>query len=300
MIVSPRTSVGGTYQRPNQFVGINATDISQFLQLEPGVHIAPSQLKALQAVRSGVIAGVTIAQRYGWKVGDRISLHSSTLREDGSADWTFDIVGTFTQAQHADAAVGILGNYSYVNESRLLDRNTVGRYAIQIGDRKDASKIAREIDSLFFNSPHATVTQSETETLRAQIKQIADVAFLAHAITASAFIGLLLATAALLMQSNRERVPEFGVLKTLGYSDGSVMALIISEAVTVCVTGAVFGLALSTIILPRSRFLGGVGQVPAAVLAWGIAFALLLALLGASIPAWRGLRLQITDALATN
>lgn len=300
MTANPRSFVGGTYQRPNQMVGVNATDVLQFLVLEPGVHIPAAQLKALQSTRTGVIAGITSAQRYGWKIGDRISLHSHVLRQDGSPDWTFDIVGIYTQDRHPDAAIGLLGNYSYVNESRLQDRDTVAQYAVLVRNPDEATRVSRQIDSLFVNSPNATITQSESEMLQAQIKQIADVAFLARAVTGSAFIGLLLATSALMMQSNRERFPEYGVLKTVGYSDRRVMALILSESLIICVMGASVGLWLSTIILPRWRFLGGVGPVPGVVLVLGIGFAVVLAVISASIPAWRGLRLEIADAVAGN
>jgi putative ABC transport system permease protein len=117
-------------------------------------------------------------------------------------------------------------------------------------------------------------------------------------IIGAVFFALLLATGALMMQSIRERTPELGVLKTLGFTDRLVMTLILVEAITFCVFSAGIGLALASFILPMARTQIGIASMPGIVIAAGIGLAILLALFGGSVPAWRGLKLQVADALA--
>ena len=112
------------------------------------------------------------------------------------------------------------------------------------------------------------------------------------------FFALLLATGALMMQSVRERVPELAVLKTLGFPDTLVMTLILVEAVVFCVFSAAIGLGLASLILPRRARSSASPRCRAVVIAAGIGFAVALALIGGSVPAWRGLRLQVAEALA--
>jgi len=101
-----------------------------------------------------------------------------------------------------------------------------------------------------------------------------------------------------MMQSIRERMPELAVLKTLGFSDRMVMNLILGEAIVFCVFSAAVGLAIAAFVLPMAREMIGIASMPGIVVAAGIGFAVLLALIGGSVPAWRGLKLQVADALA--
>ena len=110
---------------------------------------------------------------------------------------------------------------------------------------------------------------------------------------------MLFATGALMMQSIRERMPELAVLKTVGFSDRLVMGLIIAEAVVFCLFAAGVGLAIAALrSAAGERASSASPACRRIVAAAGMAFALLLALIGSSVPAWRGLRLQVTDALA--
>jgi putative ABC transport system permease protein len=109
---------------------------------------------------------------------------------------------------------------------------------------------------------------------------------------------LLFATGALMMQSIRERTPELAVLKTVGFSDRSVMLLILGETLVLCLAGAAIGLLLGTRLLPAAREEIGTVTVPPSVFVTGLAFAVVLALAGGAMAGWRGLRLRVVDALA--
>ncbi len=119
-----------------------------------------------------------------------------------------------------------------------------------------------------------------------------------HGVTAAVFFALLFATGALMMQSIRERVPELAILKTVGFSDARVMGLIVCEALLFCLLSAGIGLALAAVLLPLARGFISMASVPGTVMLAGLGCAVVLALVGSTVPAWRGLRLQVADALA--
>jgi putative ABC transport system permease protein len=168
----------------------------------------------------------------------------------------------------------------------------------KIDDAANAASIGLAIDNAFANSDHETRTQSEADLAASQVQRIGDLNFLARAIIAAVFFALLFATGALMMQSIRERMPELAVLKTCGFSDRLVMGLIVVEAVTFCVFSAAIGLGIAYAVLPLASQFIGIAGMPAVVVIAGAGLAVLLALIGSSVPAWRGLRLQVSDALA--
>jgi putative ABC transport system permease protein len=296
--VSYESGIGGTYQNPDQQISADAVDVASFARIFSEIVIPPQQLAALVRTRTGALVGEQLARRYGWKIGQRISMDSPTGQRDGSRAWSFDIVGFFTQPDNPDQANYLLTNYAYLNEARDANRDTVGAFLVQIDDPRRSASIGYAIDSLFANSPHETRTQSESDLASSQVQRIGDIDFLAHAVTAAAFFALLFATGALMMQTIRERTSELAVLKTVGFEDRRVMALILAEALVSCILGAAIGLAIAALLLPRARQLIGVGSVPGVVVATGFACAILLAFVTGALPAWRGLRLQVAAALS--
>jgi putative ABC transport system permease protein len=294
---SPFVQFPGIYQKPGQGIPITAVDADAFFRMFPDYVSSPDQIEALKNRRTGGIIGVNAAQRFGLKVGDRLTLQSPIARKDG-ASWVFDIVGTFDVPNQTAVANNIIVNYDYVNEARVINRDTVLLFIAHAADPANAAAIGLAIDNKFANSSHETRTQSEGDLVASQIQRVADLDFIVGGIIGAVFFALLLATGTLMMQSIRERTPEIGVLKTLGFSDRLVMTLILVEAITFCVFSAGIGLALASFLLPMARAQIGIASMPGIVIAAGLAFAVLLGLLGGSVPARRGLKLQVADALA--
>ncbi len=296
--VTYESGLGGTYQNPDQQIGANAVDAASFARIFPEIVIPPPQLEALLRTRAGAVVGEELSRRYGWKLGQRIPMQSPLAQRDGSRDWGFEIVGFFSEPEDPERANYLIVNYTYLNEAREANRDTVSAFVVQIDDPKRSASIGHAIDTLFANSPHETRTQSESDLVSSQVQRIGDIDFLAHAVTGAAFFALLFATGALMMQTIRERTPELAVLKTVGFADSHVMALILAEALVSCVLGAAIGLAIAALLLPRARQLIGLGYLPGAVIAAGFASAIFLALVSGAIPAWRGLKLQVAAALS--
>jgi putative ABC transport system permease protein len=297
-LVTPFVQFPSIYQKPGQGIPMNGVDPAAFFGMVPDYSVPPAQVEALKRNRTGVILGAIPAKRYGLKVGDRLALQSQQPKRDGSNAWVFDIVGIYDTPDQPIGAGAAIVNFDYLNEARLGDRDTTLLYIALSDSPANAPAVAHAIDKAFANSSNETRTQSEGDMLAAQLQRVADIDFIVGGIIGAVFFALLLATSALMMQSIRERVPELAVLKTLGFPDRLVMVLILVEAIVFCVFSAGIGLGLASLILPQARMLIGITTMPGVVIAAGIGFAVALALIGGSVPAWRGLRLQVAEALA--
>jgi putative ABC transport system permease protein len=297
--VTPRSGLPAIYQKPGQGVPVIGADADTYFQVYNEIQVSPQHIEALKNNRTGVIAGREVVEKYGWKIGDRVVLQSPQPKRDGSRDWTFDIVGTYdVQDQPANSANALIANYTYLSESRLTNRDQTDMYVATITNAADSGKIGLAIDNLFANSANETVTQSEGDLMSAQLQQAVDLDYIVTGIIGAVFFAMLFAVGALMMQSIRERVPELAVLKTVGFSDRQVMTLILAESTTFCVFAAAIGLGIAATLLPLARNQVGITSMPFIVLEAGVAFAVLLALVAGAVPAWRGLRLQIANALA--
>jgi putative ABC transport system permease protein len=288
----------GNYQKPDQVVyvlGIEPTDL--WLTLIPEIFkILPADLQALRSTRSGVLITSDIAKKYGWKIGDRIPLASSTLRRDGTGNWAFDVVGTFTS--HEPGGGFIVGNYSYLDEARVSNKGTVRNFYVVTSDPGQAAIVAETIDRTFANAPSETSTASLRENAQQGMQSIGDLNFLIRSVVGAVFAALLFSIATMMMQGIRERTPEFGVLKTLGFTDPAVFILVVVEAVLVCLAGALIGLALAMVAFPyTAKWIPGL-SMPLVIIEVAIAAACLVALVSAAPPALRAARLRVVDALA--
>ena len=289
----------GTYQKPTQPVYVLAVESSDvWLTLIPEVfYIGPKDLEALRATRTGVLINADIAKKYGWRVGDRIPLTSTTLQTDGSNSWVFDIVGMFSARELSQGGY-IVGNYEYLDEARALNKGTVRNFYAVAADPKQAAIVTEAIDNAFMNSPHETRTASFRELAQQEMQAIGDLDFAIRSIVSAGLVALLFSLATIMMQTTRERTPELAVLKTLGFSDRAVLLLLVGEAVTVCVAGAIMGLGLAMIVFPyAAKFVPGL-SMPMVVVAVGMLGAVVVALLSASVSAFQASKLKIVDALA--
>src|SRR3984957_1337888 len=259
-------------------------------------------MQAFRNTRTGGLVNVALMKKFGWKVGDKVPLHSTIwTQKDGSLDWTFDIVGTFDAkdpTQAAQQATSLLFHYELFDEGRSFGKGNVGWYEERVADPSQASVVANRIDALFTNSSDETKTQPAKDFALAFIKQLGDIGFVLRAILGAVFFTLLFLTGNTMMQSVRERTPELAVLKTLGFGDAAVLGLVIAESMLLCVTAALFGLALSFGATPIVKMgLPGVELSPRALLP-GIGVAVLLGVVVGLPPALRAMRLTIVDALA--
>jgi putative ABC transport system permease protein len=295
----------GYYQTPLNAVAVLAIDPDHYFELQKErMTVAPADLAAFRRTRTGALITDALAKRNHWKVGDHIPLRAiNATKKDGSSDWTFDIVGYFDLPDNPQRETSImLMHYSYFDTARATDSGTVQMYVETIAQASQAPVMANAIDNLFANSPNRTHTVTEKAFAQTAVAQLGDLDFFVDTIVGAAFATLLLLTGTTLMQSYRERISEFAVMKTLGFTDGGVAALVLCEAILLSVGAAALGLLTAQGLLRMLQSLVGTlpgFHVPQSVVLTGIAAAVLLALVGAMPPAWQARRLSIVNALAT-
>jgi putative ABC transport system permease protein len=297
------TWFGAYYQESKNFVFAVPIDTGTYFNLHKNEFTySDAEMQAFRDTRSGAMVNEALMKKFGWKVGDKVPLHSTIwTQRDGSLDWTFDIVGTYgakdpTQASQQSST--FLFHYELFDEGRTFGKGSVGWFEERVANPAEATTVANRIDALFTNSSDETKTQPAKDFAMAFLKQLGDIGFVLRAILGAVFFTLLFLTGNTMMQSVRERVPELAVLKTLGFSNIAVLALVIAESLLLCLVAALIGLALSFGALPIVKMgLQGVDLSPRALLP-GIGVAVLLALIVGLPPALRAMRLNIVDALA--
>jgi putative ABC transport system permease protein len=278
--------------------------VEAWLKIYPEFKVAANQLSAMARTRNGALVGAAAAEKYRLKVGDRLPLQSlNVVNSDGSPNWEFTIVGIYDIARGHDFSTNILLNYDYVNEARAAGKNTANQIIVRLVDPNKFAVVAPAIDEMFANSPDQTMTQNEKDFIQSTMSQIGDINFFVNGIVGAVLFTLLFLTANTMMQSVRERIPEIGVLKTLGFSDAAMLTLVLIEALILSIVSAGIGLFAASATFPilMNALGANVGleglRVPLAVFRWGAVLAVGLALAAGFPPAWRARGLKIVDAL---
>jgi putative ABC transport system permease protein len=294
------TFVGGTYRDSVEFIEVAAIDIGRLATLGR-FDLDDTYVEAMRRTRTGAVIGPELVRRYGWKIGERVTVRSAWPKEDGSNDWTFDIVGVYGIPEGAFPADGNFWiNYDYFDAERAFSKGTVTLYTLRVEDPDRAASIGAEIDALFANSADETLTQSELDFFGAQVERVGNIGFIVNSIIAAVLFALLFVTGNTMMQSIRERVPELAVLKTYGFSNLAVSLLVFAESALLCVTAAIVGLVVAAALFPAMFDAMGVAPIPMekSTLVGGVVVAVVLAAVSSWLPTWRAQRLNVVDALA--
>lgn len=296
LTVVPRAYFMGDY-RPPDGVAALATEPRAFFSLRPGLHAEPAALSAIERVRAGLLVTPALLHYFGWKVGDHLTLRSHELNVNGTGDWEFEIVGIFDSVNSPNTAYFGIMNYSYLDEARVMNRGTVERFYVRIADPDRSVATAAAIDQLFANSSHETTTRSDQVRAESDTRQLGDIRFFTNAVLAAVLFMMLLLTANTMRQSVQERIPEYGILKAMGFSDGKCTALALVEAAIIFLVAAIVGLALASFMAPMARDIAPSIYVSRSVVIHGIGIALLLAAASVALPCWQLYRLPVVAAL---
>lgn len=294
---------GGIYQDPKNFFA-NYSVAPNFFDVYRNYEIPADQLAAFKATRSGAVVGEALAKEFGWKVGDTIPLQATIFPRSGSNDWPLQLVGIFRARDRSTAnneERQLMMNWSYFDESNDYIKSKVSWFTVALDNPAHASRVAQAIDALSANSDHETKSQTESAFQQAFAKQFADIGLIVTSIMGAVFFTLLLLTGNTMAQAVRERIPELATLKTLGFTDGSVLWLVLAEAVLLVGVGGAAGMGLAALVLPvvASKSMGMLPtSVPMQTWLAGIALIVLIGLVVGVLPALRARRLKIVDALA--
>ncbi len=295
---------GGIYQDPKNFFA-NEAVAPNFLDLYPEWKLSAAERKAFRETRTGAVVGASLAKQFHWKVGDKIPLQATIFpQKNGSNTWTFDLVGIYhvTDPKLVAQENIMFFNWDYFDEARQFGTGNIGWYITRVRDPSQANHVAQAIDALSFDSDHETKTQSEQAFNVAFVSQFADIGLIVGAIMGAVFFTLILLTGNTMAQAVRERIPELAVLKTIGFSNHSVLSLVLAEAAALLLSGAVIGLVLAGLVVSavRLKFGTSIPLDPVGGPIWlrGLLLALLVGLIVGALPARRGMRLRIVDALS--
>jgi putative ABC transport system permease protein len=296
---------GGAYQDPHNQVFSFAV-APNYLDLYPEMEVSAAERKAFDTTRTGALVGVELAQRFHWKVGDKIPMQSTIFpNHEGSKNWTFDIVGILHSKDKKSGGFYdqmFLLNWKYFDETTPYNRDQVGWYVTRVTDVNQADRVAKAIDAISANSDHETRTQTEAAATASWMKQLADIGLIVSSIMGAVFFTLLLLSGNTMMQAVRERTSELAVLKTIGFSSHSVLAMVLAESVLLLLLGGVLGLGLAMLMVGgiQAKMGGAIPMAPVDAGIWthGLLLMIAVGLLVGALPAIRAMRLNIVDALA--
>jgi putative ABC transport system permease protein len=290
---------GGVYQDEKNFFPQFVIDVDNHRQVYPEFKVPDEQWNNFVKDRQGAIAGARLAERFHWKVGDRIPLKTTIY---GGATWEFNLDGIY----HTDKPDGDMGQFwlqwKYFDENvPSVIKSTAGWYILKLDSPDDAVRVAQAIDQKFANSSHETKTETESAFAAGFAKQFGNIEFLILTIGGVVFFTLLLVTGNTMAISVRERISELGVLKAIGFSDRSVLFLVLSESVAIAFFGGLLGLVLAWVAIPGiSAALTGLLPpllLSKPMLALGLLFALFVGAASGLLPGIGAMRMRVVNAL---
>jgi putative ABC transport system permease protein len=295
---------GGIYQNPNTgFQGVfqSPVDPEAYLAMYPEFQLDDAEKKAWFEDREGVVVGRKTADRFGWKVGDRVPVQATIwTKKDGSKTWEFNVRGIYEGRDKGTDTTQFLFHYDYFDEARQFGQGIVGWYVVRIAEASKAAEIGKRIDEVFANSPNETKTVTEKALAQSFADQIGDIGTIIQWILGAVFLTLLLVVGNTMVQAVRERIGDLAVLKTLGFSNAGVLGLVLAESLLLAVVGGAAGLGIGALLTSGGDPTGGLLPIfyfPDSDKLLGVILVVGLGFLAGMLPAIYAMRLRIVEAL---
>jgi putative ABC transport system permease protein len=298
-VVNPHTWFGGWYQDERNQLATWSAAPETYFETYPEVVLPEDQKRAWLADRTGILVGKTTAARFGWQVGQRIPLQQNIPYKNDGNTWEVTVRGIFDYP--GGDTSGIVMHRAYLDEGRSFGKGRLGWMVTRIANPDDAPRISKQIDALFANSAAETRTASEKAFMAEFAKQMGDIGAILTAVASAVFFTMLLVSANTMAQSVRERVNEIGVMKTLGFTHGSVTGLVLAEAIVVTVAAGALGIFFAKGLVAALKPMLSM-MVPMFDLTQesvGLAFVLMVGfgVLAGALPAVRARNLKVVEAL---
>src|SRR5271166_3916330 len=273
-----------------------ATDPDEYLKVASDKIIPADQVLAWQRDRAGAIVDVTLADKYGWKIGDRITLLGTIFPVNPEL--------TIRGIYHRDPPQNALYfNAKYLEEAMPYFKGRVGWYATQVAEPGDVARVSSEIDEMFRNSPQRTKTESEKAFQLSIVAMLGNVKAFILGICGAVVFAILLVSANTMAMSVRSRTREVALLKTLGFTRGRVLSIFVSESVALAVAGGIVGVgvAIPVIAFLTRSFIGfGIPlnmKINPATAALSLLVAVTLGVVSGYLPAYKASRTNIVEGL---
>ncbi|MGB7439281.1 MAG: FtsX-like permease family protein [Candidatus Acidiferrum sp.] len=298
-VITHNNWFGGTYIEEKNFFPQFVIDPENQRQVFPELIVPDDQWSAFLKDRQGAIAGAQLADRFHWKIGDRIPIKTSLY---GGGAWEFNLDGIYHGKRPQDDETQFWFQWDYFEERvPQTFKGQIGWYVLRVDDPDQAPRIAKAIDEEFMNSPNETKTETESAFAAGWVKQFGNIQKLILSIGIVVFFTLLLVTGNTMAISVRERTSELAVFKAIGYSDRAVLFFVLAEALTIAIIGGGLGMLLAVMAIPGlGKALNGL--LPSIILSptmlgFGLGVALLTGILSGILPGFGAMRLRVVNAL---
>jgi putative ABC transport system permease protein len=298
-VITHNNWFGGIYQDEKNFFPQFVIDPENQRQVFPELVVSDEEWNNFLKDRQGAIVGARTAQRFHWKIGQRIPLKTTIW---GGGNWEFNLDGIYHGKRPQDDETQFWLQWDYFQEhipARI--KGQVGWYVLRLDSPDDAVRVAKAIDSEFANSPYETKTETESAFAANWVKQFGNIRFLIVTIGIVVFFTLLLVTGNTMAISVRERTSELAVFKAIGFSDRAILMFVLSESLIIALVGGLIGLTLAVLVVPvLAQALNGLLPklvLAPSVLGLGLLLTILVGLASAFLPGVGAMRLRIVNAL---
>ncbi len=292
---------GGVYIDEKNFFPQFAVDLRTYLDIYSEFIIPPEHRQILLKERNACVAGRKLAQRFGWKLGDIITLKGTIF----PGNWELVLRAIYQGVEDTTDETRFYFHWDYVNETMKKNfpavANQVGWFISQVADIDQAPAIAGQIDATFKNSLAETLTESEKAFQMGFVSMTKAIIMAIQVVSYVVIAIILIVLANTMAMTARERQEEHAVLKTLGFQGRHLIALIAGESVAIALMGGLAGLIA---IFPAAHFfrtaLGNyfrVFTVSDETLIICLTIAVIIGALSAIFPAWRAARMPIAEGL---
>lgn len=302
-LVSHANWFGGYYREPANFLQTFAIEPDSYLNAYPELVLPAEQRARFISDRTCLLAGESVAEQWGWQVGDQVPLQSNIFtRSDGADAWTFELCGIFTGDEANVPTNYAMFHYELFNETIAFGRDALGWFIVLTDSAAINDQVIAEIDALFANSAAETETSTEAAFNEAFAAQFGNIALILILVLGAAFATILMIVGTTMVLAISERTKEIAVLKTLGFRSNTIFTMVLSESILLAMVGGAIGLGIAGGLLSLAAAapgnpLPGLGLTPD-IIGIAVALMILLGLCTGLAPAWTAQRLKIIDAFA--
>ncbi len=294
---------GGYFQEPRNFLLAFAIDPDSYTQIYKELNIPEDQRKAFVDGRDSILVGRSVADQYGWTLGQQIPISSNIWRRaDGGSTWPV-VIRAIYDGDGKTPTSAVYVHYKYLDEARAFAKDTIGNVIVTTAGADQNDRVVQAIDVEFQNSPAETKTTTEEEFNAAFINQQGNLSQIIIAVTGVAFLTILLIVGNAMSGAIRERTGEIAVMKTIGFTSGRIARIVIGETLVISILGGLLGIAAAALLVGGvgaigstfSAFFSTLSLTPVIVLI-GVGLMVVLGTLTGAIPAWNAMRINVISA----
>ena len=294
---------GGYYRSQKNFFAQFAIDPETMFDMYPECGISPEQKAAFQANRTSCVIGSTLAREFEWEIGETIPIIGALHPHPDDTAWEFQVAGIYHSPVPNFDNRTMFFRWDYFEET-LKEGGIppgVGVFSIRVAPGTDVPRVIADVEAAFENSEQRVDCQTEAEFQRQFVTMFGNLPLFVGWIGTGVLIAILLACVNTMLMAQREQSAEIGILKSLGFTDGSMFTLLVTQSLVLCGVGGAIGLVLSWATQRQiadslgTTFPGYTIMPVTFALAAGVTVA--IGLIAGIVPAWHAARLRCVEAL---